>query len=113
LSVKHAALWRKGKDWLSAKHASLWRKRLIVWVSGYCVLVERYVCLPADCWFIGLALWTVPDLPLCLGVLDHRAPLARGPFFLLPAKKFAYDDGAILNLKTFCFGAIPDAWLPV
>jgi hypothetical protein len=81
-SAKHAALWRKGKDWLSAKHAALWRKRLIVWVSGYCVLVERYVCLPADCWFIGLALWTVPDLPLCLGVLDHRAPLARGPFFL-------------------------------
>ena len=28
---------------------------------------------------------TVPDLPLCLGVLKHRAPLARGAH--LPAKK--------------------------
>jgi hypothetical protein len=24
----------------------------------------------------------VPDLPLCLGVLKHRAQLARGPIFL-------------------------------
>jgi len=45
---------------------------------------------------------TVPDLPLCLGVLKHR----------VPAKMcFAMDFclcGAILNLKAFCFGAIPD-----
>jgi len=52
----------------------------------------------------------VPDLPLCLGVLKHRAPLARGPIFL---PKLFYDGfllmcGAILNLKAFCFGAIPD-----
>jgi hypothetical protein len=24
----------------------------------------------------------VPDLPLCLGMLKYRAPLARGPIFL-------------------------------
>jgi hypothetical protein len=51
---------------------------------------------------------TVPDLPLCLGV--HRASLARGSH--LPAKYFFTMDfclcGAILNLKAFCFGAIPD-----
>ena len=43
----------------------------------------------------------VPDLPLCLGVLKHG-----------PAKKKITMDfclcGAILNLKAFCFGAIPD-----
>ena len=51
----------------------------------------------------------VPDLPLCLGVLKHRAPLTRGgsscQFF------FTMDFclcGAILNLKALCFGAIPD-----
>jgi hypothetical protein len=38
----------------------------------------------------------VLDLPLCLGVLKHRAPL-----------DFCLCD-AILNLKAFCFGAIPD-----
>ena len=51
----------------------------------------------------------MPDLPLCLGVLKHRAPLARGH---LPAKiKITMDFcfyGAILDLKAFCFGAIPD-----
>jgi hypothetical protein len=51
-----------------------------------------------------------PDLPLCLGGLKHRAPLARGAF--LPAKKNFYNAynacGAILKLKAFCFGAIPD-----
>ena len=49
----------------------------------------------------------MPDLPLCLGVLKHRASL--GLVFL--PKKFKMDFclcGAILNLKTFCFGAIPD-----
>jgi hypothetical protein len=54
---------------------------------------------------------TVPDLPLCLGVLKHRAPLIRGAN--LPAKEFFLTmdfclSGAILNLKAFCFGAIPD-----
>ena len=53
---------------------------------------------------------TVPDLPLCLGVLKQRASLSRGPH--LPAKHFITLDfwlcGAILNLKAFCFGAIPD-----
>ena len=29
----------------------------------------------------------MPDLPLCLGVLKHRAPLDRGPIFL-PKKLF-------------------------
>ena len=55
-------------------------------------------------------MWAVPDLPLCLGVLKHRASLARGPH--LPAKNIFTMDfclcGAILNLKAFCFGAIPD-----
>jgi hypothetical protein len=55
----------------------------------------------------------VPDLPLCLGVLKHRAPLAKeGGGGHLPAKQFFTVDfclcGAILNLKAFCFGAIPD-----
>jgi hypothetical protein len=40
-------------------------------------------------------------------VFKHRAPLAH-----LPAKTFFSMDfclcGAILNLKAFCFGAIPD-----
>ena len=52
----------------------------------------------------------MPDLPLCLGVLKHRVPLARGTH--LPANffftmEFCLSD-AILNLKVFCFGAIPD-----
>jgi hypothetical protein len=48
---------------------------------------------------------SVPDLPLCLGVLKHRALLFRGrrAIFL---SKLLYD-GAILNLKAFCFRAIP------
>ena len=32
----------------------------------------------------------VPNLLLCLGVLKHRAPLARGPIFL-PKHFFAMD----------------------
>ena len=31
---------------------------------------------------------TVPDLPLCLGVLKHRAPLAWGGGGHLPAKTY-------------------------
>jgi hypothetical protein len=53
---------------------------------------------------------TVPDLPLCLGVLKDRAPLARGSIFL-PNKKIYVEFclcGTILNLKAFCFGVIPD-----
>jgi hypothetical protein len=61
------------------------------------------------CWCVCMC--AVPDLPLCLGVFKHRASLARGPH--LPAKIFFTMDfclicGAILNLKAFCFGAIPD-----
>jgi len=60
--------------------------------------------------YVGVVLQSVPDLPLCLGVLKHRASLARGPH--LPAKKHFTMDfclcGAILNLKAFCFGRIPD-----
>jgi hypothetical protein len=48
---------------------------------------------------------SVPDLPLCLGVFRHRGTN-------LPVKIFLTMDfglyGAILNLKAFCFGAIPD-----
>ena len=54
------------------------------------------------------ALTAVTYLPLCLGVLKHRAPLAKGTH--LPAIFFTMDFclfGAILNLKAFCFGAIP------
>jgi len=43
-------------------------------------------------------------------VLKHRAPMARGPIFL-PKTKITMDFslcGANLNLKAFCFGAIPD-----
>jgi hypothetical protein len=52
----------------------------------------------------------VQDLPLCLDVLKHRASLDRGGIFL-PKIKFMMDFclcGVILNLKAFCFGAIPD-----
>ena len=53
----------------------------------------------------------MPDLPLCLDVLKHRASLARGGWHL-PVNLFFTIDfclcGTILNLKAFCFGAIPD-----
>ena len=55
----------------------------------------------------------MPNLPLCLGVLKHTASLVsggRGDH--LPAKNKITMDfclcGAILNLKAFYFGAIPD-----
>ena len=55
------------------------------------------------------------DLSLCLGVLKHRAPLARGEGWQGSSSCqhifFAMDfclSGAILNLKAFCLGAIPD-----
>ena len=38
----------------------------------------------------------VPDLPLCLGVLKHRAPLARGPH--LPSFEFVADAVYMFNL---------------
>jgi hypothetical protein len=64
------------------------------------------VCSDTKC----LQMEPMPDLPLCLCVLKHRASLARGPH--LPAKNIITMDfclcGAILNLKAFCFGAIPD-----
>ena len=47
---------------------------------------------------------------ILLGVLKHRAPLAGGPIFL-PKIFFMMDFclcSAILKLKEFCFGAIPD-----
>jgi hypothetical protein len=51
---------------------------------------------------------SVPDLALCLGVLKHRVPLARGwgggP--LSCQNIFAMDF--YLSLEAFCFGAIPD-----
>ena len=52
----------------------------------------------------------VPDLPLCLRVLKHRSSLTRGSSSSYQ-KKSTMDFclcGAILNLKAFCFGAIPD-----
>ena len=58
---------------------------------------------------------SVPELPLCLGVLKHRASLARGGGGgvggHLPANFYFTMDfylwGTILDLKAFCFGAIP------
>jgi hypothetical protein len=53
----------------------------------------------------------VPDLPLCLDVLKHRSSLTRGGGLIFLPKKSTMDFclcGAILNLKAFCFGAIPD-----
>ena len=44
------------------------------------------------------AFYTMPDLPLLLGV--HRAPLARGAYF--PAKKVFYD-GFLLMWCNFKF----------
>jgi hypothetical protein len=42
-------------------------------------------------------------------MLKHRAPLARGGGIFLPKEMMDfYLCGAILNLKAFCFGAIPD-----
>ena len=50
----------------------------------------------------------VPDLPLWLGVLKHMVRWPRGwgdlPFSMMD---FCLC-GAILNLKAFCFGAVPD-----
>jgi len=46
--------------------------------------------------FFFLSSYPVPDLPLCLGVLKHRAPMIRGTMdFCL--------CGAILYLKASCF----------
>ena len=42
---------------------------------------------------------SVPDLPLCVGVLKHRAPLGRGD---LSTKKIAYD-GFLLIWYNFYF----------
>jgi hypothetical protein len=54
----------------------------------------------------------VPGLPLCLGMLKHRGLLTRMGGGNIPANFFFTMDfcscGAILNLKAFCFGAIPD-----
>ena len=53
----------------------------------------------------------MPDLPLCLGVFKHRALLARGNPSSWQKNEFTIDFclcGTILNLKVFCFGAIPD-----
>ena len=52
-------------------------------------------------------LWSVPDIPLYLGVLKHR--VARVGAIFLPIF-FMMDFclyGIILNYKAFCFGAIP------
>jgi hypothetical protein len=35
-------------------------------------MVKIVICLNSN------TVYSVPDLPLCLGVLKHRAPLARG-----------------------------------
>jgi len=43
----------------------------------------------------------VPDLPLCLGVLKHRAPLARGAHL---SANFFYDGFAyVVKFKIFKF----------
>jgi len=58
-----------------------------------------------------IAIETVPDLPWCLNVCLSTGPRWPGRAHL-PAKKITIDFclcGAILNLKAFCFGAIPDA----
>ena len=55
----------------------------------------------------------MPDLPLCFGVLKHRAPLAGGGGSSCQEKitmDFCFC-GAILNLKAFCFRAIPDTMI--
>jgi hypothetical protein len=60
--------------------------------------------------FLLFLLCKVISAVLCLGMLKHRAPLATGAH--LPANFFFTVDFylcyAILNLKAFCFGAIPD-----
>ena len=52
-----------------------------------------FICLPQP----------VPDLPLCLGMLKHRAPLARGGGGHLPAKR---NDGFLLMWCDFKFEGI-------
>jgi hypothetical protein len=59
----------------------------------------------ADFGYHVYALWSLPDLPFCLGVLKHRASLFRGSLIFLPKKMFAMDFclcGAILKLTAFC-----------
>jgi hypothetical protein len=51
----------------------------------------------------------VPDLLLCLGVLKHRAPLARGGGGgggHLPAKMFFFYDGFVLMWCNFKFECV-------
>ena len=68
-------------------------------------------------------IWSVPDLPLCLGVLKHRASLVRGAS---SSCQEYFNDGLLLmwcnfkfegvlfrrdsrhNDRVDCFGAIPD-----
>ena len=89
-SAKHTALRSESIDGLARNQYNVSK-----WRDG----------LHMDCCFSELT--PVPDLPLCLGVLKHRAPW---PPIFLPTK-FFYDGfllcDAILNLKAFCFGAIP------
>ena len=130
-SAKHAALRRTSKDWLARNqnNVSEWsdmstRGLLFQWASTIkfqlSVLVYsstkrtssssywKLTCSPHN--IAKILLW--PDLPLCLGVLKHKAPLARGHIFLPETPNIFTMDfclcGAILNLKVFCFGAIPD-----
>jgi hypothetical protein len=60
-------------------------------------LIKGYICHAST--------YAVPDLPLWLDVIKHRVPLARGPSF---CTMYICLCGAILNLKAFCFRAIPD-----
>jgi hypothetical protein len=63
--------------------------------------------LPLQTQEILLMQYPVPDLSLCLGVLKHRTSLAPSSC----QNNFTMDFclcGAILNLKAFCFGRIPD-----
>jgi len=59
-----------------------------------------------NCQFRTWMFLTVPDLPMCLGLLKHRAPLAKGGgiFYLLANFFFTMDFclcGAVLDLKAF------------
>ena len=48
--------------------------------------------------FFFLSSYPVPDLPLCLGVLKHRAPLARG--------RGLFYDGFLLMWCNFIFEGV-------
>jgi hypothetical protein len=95
---------------------SMWSKNILEWLSGcltqkwaifqlyhddnirwdghdVCFELHQLACGPSS----------VPDLPLCLGVLKHRAPLGGGAIFL---PNIFFYDGFLLMWCNFKFEGV-------